>query len=339
MAKMRVLVLLHPELMPPEDPEKYSLRESQPWKSLLDVIQAIRELGHEVKALGVQWELSPIRDEVTNWKPHVVFNLLEEFYGQVEFDQHVVSYLELLQVAYTGCNPRGLVISRGKALSKKLLGYHRIRSPGFITVKRGRKVRLTKGLEFPLIVKSLTADASLGISQASIVENAEALAERVRFIHESVETDAIVEQYIEGREIYVGVLGNERLRVFPPWELLFENLPSGSASIATARVKHDPDYQEKRGIKQQAAEDLPAGMLELITRTSKRVYRILELDGYARVDYRLTADGSLYFLEANANPDIGRLEEFASSAEVDGLSYPALIGKILSLAQSRERTG
>ena len=337
MRRLRILVLLHPDLMPPDSLRGYTTKESIDWRSLYDVIQALKDLGHEVRALGVQWELAPIREEVTQWKPHVVFNLLEEFYGQVEFDQHVVSYLELLKVPYTGCNPRGLVISRGKAISKKLLRYHRIRSPNFTAVRRGSKPRRTRGLGFPLIVKSLTADASLGIAQASIVENDEALRERVRFVHESVKTDVIVEEYVEGREIYVGVLGNERLRVFPAWELLFENLPPGSASIATARVKHDPDYQLKRGIRQQAAVDLPDGMQDRIVRTSKRVFRVLELDGYARIDYRLGHDGQLYFLEANANPDVGQLEEFASSAEVDGLAYEALIQRIVNLGLSRAR--
>jgi len=321
--------------MPPESLEGYTTKQSNDWRSLYDVIQALKKLGHDVRPLGVQWELGPIREAVDEWKPHVVFNLLEEFYGQVEFDQHVVSYLELLQVPYTGCNPRGLVISRGKAMAKKLLGYHRIQSPQFATVRRGSKPRRTRGLDFPLIVKSLTADASLGISQASIVDSDAALLERVRFIHQSVKTDAIVEQYVEGREIYVGVLGNERLRVFPAWELLFENLPAGSATIATARVKHDPDYQLKRGIRQQAAVDLPDGMADKIVRTTKRAFRVLELDGYARIDYRLGRDGRLYFLEANANPDVGRAEEFASSAEEDGLSYEALIQRIVNLGQSR----
>ncbi|MFH0944871.1 MAG: D-alanine--D-alanine ligase [Planctomycetota bacterium] len=337
MRKLRVLVLLHPDLMPPESPEGYTTKESLPWMSLYDVIQTLRELGHDVSVLGVQWELGPIRDEVTKWKPHVVFNLLEEFYGQVEFDQHVVSYLELLKVPYTGCNPRGLVISRGKAISKTLLKYHRIHSPAFTTVRRGGRVRRTHGLDFPLIVKSLTADASLGISQASIVESDAALKERVRFVHESVQTHALVEQYVEGREIYVGVVGNGRLQVFPPWELLFENLPPGSASIATARVKHDPEYQVKRGIKQQAAEGLEDRMLDLIVRTTKRVFRVLDLNGYARIDYRLGQDGKLYFLEANANPDVGKSEEFACSAEADGLEYDALVQKILNLGLSWSR--
>ncbi len=333
--RLRVVVLLHPDLMPPESLEGTTPKERQTWISLYDVIQTLRELHHVVKVVGVQHELRPIHDEVRGFKPHIVFNLLEEFFGQVEMDQHVVSYLELLRVPYTGCNPRGLVISRGKGLSKKLVGYHRIQYPSFMTVPRRHKPRRTKGLTYPVIVKSLTADSSEGISQASVVEGDAALAERVRFVHESIGTDAIVEQYIEGRELYCGVLGNERLTVFPVWELFFENLPARHEAIATAKVKHDPEYQQRVGIMQGPAGELPDGMQEKIVRTTKRIYKVLELDGYARIDYRLTPDGQLYFLEANPNPDIGKDEELAASAEAFGLSYPELIGKILALGLSR----
>lgn len=339
MRKLRVLVLLHPDLIPPDSLDGVSKKERISWLSLFDVIQTLRGLGHEVRVLGVQWELAPIREEVREWNPHVVFNLLEEFYGMVEFDQHVVAYLELLKVPYTGCNPRGLVISRGKALSKKLVGYHRIRCPSFVTVRRGRKARLTRGMQFPLIVKSLTADASHGISQASVVESDDALRDRVEFIHSNVETDAIVEQYIEGREIYVGVMGNDRLMVLPVWELTFEKLPPGSVAIATAKVKHDPEYQQKIGLFQRAAPDISPKEVERIVRVSKRIYRTLDIEGYARIDYRLAPDGTLYFLEANPNPDIGKTEELASSALAAGIEYPELLQKILSLGVRRGSRG
>lgn len=339
MRKLRILVLLHPDLVPPDKLSGTTAKDRQPWLSLFQVIQTLRELGHDVRVLGVQWELGPIREEVKTWKPHVVFNLLEEFYGMVEFDQHVVAYLELLKVPYTGCNPRGLVLARGKALSKKLVGYHRIRTPAFFAVKRGRAPRVPKAVTYPLIVKSLTADASEGISQASIVEDRASLVERVQFIHDSIGTDAIVEQYIEGREIYCTVLGNERLQVLPPWEVSFDNLPSGSASIATAKAKHDPAYQKKIGMVQYPAEDLDPKVEEAMARTSKRIYRALEISGYARIDYRLAADGTFYFLEANPNPDIGKDEEAACSAEEAGMSYGQFIQKILALGLARGSHG
>ncbi len=332
--RLRILVLMHPALVPPESREGYDEREAYVWKTEYDIVTTLRGLGHEVRPLGVADELRPIRTAVAEWKPHLVFNLLEEFYGLGEFDQHVVSYLELLRVPYTGCNPRGLVLARDKALSKKIVAYHRIRAPHFAVIRRGRRVRLPAALAYPLIVKSLTEEASLGIAQASVVDDAARLEERVRFIHESIQSDAIVEEYIEGRELYVGVLGNDRPKVLPVWELLFENLAPGAAAIATARVKHDVDYQEKRGIYQAAAE-LPAATRALVVRTTRRVYRALGLDGYARVDYRLRPDGRLYFLEANPNPEVARGEELASAAEAAGMDYEALLAKIVALGLSR----
>lgn len=334
--KLRVLVLMHPTLVPPESRDGYSERESHEWKTEYDVVSTLRDLGHEVQPLGVQYELTPIRDAVADGRPDVVFNLLEEFHGVVEFDHHVVSYLELLKVHYTGCNPRGLVLARDKPLAKKLCVYHHIRVPAFAVFPRGRRVRRPRRLSFPLIVKSVSQEASLGIAQASIVDSDEKLAERVAFVHETLGTDALAERYVEGRELYVGLLGNRRLQALPTWELVFENLPPGSAAIATARVKHDPEYQRKRGIFQRPASDLPAALQASIARTSRRVCRILDLDGYARVDYRLSADGELYFLEANPNPEIARSEEFACAAEAAGIAYPALLERVLNLGLRRE---
>ncbi|MGZ8869139.1 MAG: D-alanine--D-alanine ligase family protein, partial [Thermoanaerobaculia bacterium] len=330
--RLRVVALMHPSTVPPDNPEDYSERQAYEWKTEFDVMKTLKKLGHNVRAVAVRDELAPIRSVIEEWKPDVVFNLLEEFLGQQEFDHHVVSYLEMMQVAYTGCNPRGMVLSRDKALSKKLLAYHHMVVPKFAVFERGRRVRRPKGLAFPLIVKSLTHEASLGISQASIVENDEKLQERVTFIHQRNGTDAIAEQYIDGREFYAGVIGNRRLEVLPIWELVFENLAPGAAPIATASVKHDPEYQRRRGIYQQHAEDLPEDLRKHIVRTTKRIARTLDLDGYMRIDYRLAPDGKLYFLEANPNPDIAKSEEFASAAEEAGVDYPKLIQRVLDLA-------
>jgi D-alanine-D-alanine ligase len=239
-------------------------------------------------------------------------------------------------VAYTGCNPRGLVISRDKALGKKLLAYHRIRFPAFAVFPVGRRVRRSSKLPFPLIVKSLTEHASLGIAKASLVESDEELAERVRFIHENIGTDAIAEQFIDGREIYVGVLGNTRLQTLPAWELVIEKSLPNEPLIATAKVKHDLGYQEKRGVQLQAA-DLPEPLAAQIARLSRRIYRLLELSGYARIDYRLDANGTLWFLDANPNPDISEPEELASAAKHAGMSYAALLSRIMSLGMTARR--
>jgi D-alanine-D-alanine ligase len=230
------------------------------------------------------------------------------------------------------------MLARGKDLSKKLLTYHRIPVPAFAVFPMRRKVRRPAHLGLPLIVKSLSADASEGIAQASVVDSDEKLAERVEFIHERVGTAAIAEQYIDGRELYVGVIGNERLRVLPIWELEFGKLPQGSWPIATEKVKHNPEYQERWGILQGPAEDLSDELRLRIERTAKRICRTLELDGYSRIDFRLTPEGVPYFLEANPNPEIARIEEFSEAALHSGIEYPDLLQKILALGISRSKT-
>jgi D-alanine-D-alanine ligase len=338
MKRLRVLVLLHPDLMPPDSLEGHSEQEVNEWKTEYDVVSTLRAAGHDVRPLGVEDELKPIRDEIESWKPDVVFNLLEQLHGEAVYDQNVASYLELLRVPYTGCNPRGLVLARGKDLSKKLLIYHRIPLPAFAVFPPRRKIRRPPRLDLPLIVKSLNEDASYGISQASVVDSDEKLAERVTFIHERIGTAAIAEQYIEGREIYVGVLGNERLRVLPIWELEFGSLPQGARAIATEKAKHNLEYQQRHDIVVGPAKDLSPQLVASIERAAKRIYRTLELDGYARIDFRLSSDGIPYYIEANPNPEIARVEEFASAALHVGIKYPELIQRILALGLSRAGT-
>jgi D-alanine-D-alanine ligase len=332
-----VLVLMHPDLMPPASSKGFTEQEVNVWKTEYDVLTTLRQLGHEAKALGVQDELQPIRNEIESWKPDVVFNLLEEFHGETAYDQNVASYLELLRIPYTGCNPRGLMLARGKDLSKQLLTYHRIPVPAFAVFPKGRKVHRPKRLPFPLIVKSLSKDASIGIAQASVVNSDDKLVERVQFIHERLGTAAIAEQYIEGREIYVGVLGGDRLRVLPVWELEFGSLAPGALPIATEKVKHDPAYQERRGVMQGPAKDLTPEQAAHIQRLAKRICRALELDGYVRIDFRLSTDGVPYFLEANPNPEIASSQEFAQAALHDRLEYPDLIDQLLQLGIRRAK--
>jgi D-alanine-D-alanine ligase len=339
MRRLRVLVLMHPELVPPDSPKGFSENEKHEWKTEYDVVSTLRGSGHEVQPLGVKDELAPIRDAVENFKPHVVFNLLEEFDGEAVYDHSVVSYLELLRVPYTGCNPRGLVLARGKDLSKKLVHYHRVPTPAFAVFQMGRKVTRPRRLALPLIVKSLIEDASMGIAQASVVETDEALAERVSFIHDRIGTSAIAEQYIEGREIYVGVLGNDRRRVLPIWELQFGDLAQGALPIATEKVKHDLEYQQRHGVIEGPAKGLSPQLQARIHSLAKRICRTLELDGYARVDFRLANDGTPYFIEANPNPEIAKVEEFARSAQHDGLKYPDLLNRILALGLNRAKYG
>jgi D-alanine-D-alanine ligase len=335
MKRLRVLVLVHPDLIPPNSTRGYSEQEINEWKTEYDVVKTLRAAGHEVRPLGVHDELKPIRDEIEGWKPDVVLTLLEQFRGEAIYDQNVASFLELMHIPYTGCNPRGLMLARGKDLSKTLVHSHRIPVPAFAVFPMHRKVRRPARLALPLIVKSVIEDGSYGISQASVVDSEEKLIERVGFIHERIGTAAIAEQYIEGREIYVGVIGNERLRVLPVWELTFGNMADGDWPIATEKVKHDPDYQERRRILHGPAKDLGPELTARIQRIAKRIYRTLELDGYARIDFRLSGNGIPYFLEANPNPEIAESQEFAAAARLDGIKYRDLLHRIMALGIKR----
>ena len=304
MKKMRVLVLMHESLVPPESTEGYSEEEILDWKTEFDVVNTLRELGHEVLPLGLYDNLGLIRRSLNDFKPHITFNLLEEFHGVGVYDHHVVSYLELKKQHYTGCNPRGLLLSHDKPLAKKILHFHRIHTPGFFVCKRGRKPRKPVGFKYPLLVKSVSEDASLGINESSIVNCDQELFDRIAYVHDETETDALVETYIDGREIYVGIMGNRRLTTLPVWEMIFKNAPAGMPQIATARVKWDTEYQKKLGIETLQALDLDSATEQRILKTCKRVYRALSLSGYARMDMRLNQDGEIYILEANPNPNL-----------------------------------
>ena len=340
MKKLRVLALMHDYMVPPENLSGFDLGTVE-WKTEFDVTSTLVDMGHDLHVLGLKDDLGLIRQAVDQFKPHIAFNLMEAFHEVGAFDMNVVSYLELLRLPYTGCNPRGMVLSRDKALSKKLMAYHRIPVPEFAVFRRGFAIKRPRRLKFPVIVKSLTQEASIGISQASVVEDDTKLRERVQFVHESVATDAIAERFIEGRELYVGIIGNERLRVFPVWEMKFSKMPEGVHRIATDRVKWSVKYQDKHGIKTSEAKELPDGMAEAIQRLAKRVYRTLEMSGYARMDIRMDGNEKTHVLEANANPQLAFGEDFAESAERAGIPYADLLQRILNvgLRWQPERAG
>lgn len=331
MRKLRVMMLVHYSLVPPDDLHAKDDPRMEKFRTEYDVKTALTRLGHEVRVVGVYDDLAPIRSTVEEWKPHIAFNLLEEFAGIAAFDYYVVSFLEMMKLPYTGCNPRGLLLARDKALSKKLLAYHRVHVPEFHVFRRGRKLGFKRRIRYPVIIKALTEEGSLGIAQASYVESEEQLQERVHFIHERIQDDAIAEEYIDGREIYVTVMGNTQLQVLPARELIFRNATEGTPRMATYKVKWDEKYRERWGIDYQFATDLPAETVERIGRACKRIYRILEMNGYARIDLRLAPSGQIYVLEANPNPGIARDEDSTLSARKAGMSYEEFIQHILGL--------
>ena len=341
MKKLRVMMLVHPELVPPDEVLDADDPRLDKVQTEYDVRNALTSLGHDVRIVPVEDDLAPIRAVVEGWSPHIAFNLLEDFAGNSARDFYVVSYLDMLGVPYTGCNPRGLILARDKALSKKILSYHRIKVPEFLVFPRGRKIRKQRveSLPYPMVVKSLIEQGSVGIAQASHVNNAEELLERVEQLHTMTHGDAIAEQYIDGRELYVAVLGNQRLQVLPIRELVFGKVDEDMPRMATYKVKWDEKYRERWGIDYQFARTLPAGMNEYIPKLARRIYRLLDLSGYARMDLRLTKDGKVYVLEANPNAAIASNEEMAFAAEKVGMKYEAFIQRIVNLGLQAHRAG
>lgn len=331
---MKVLVLLHGDLVPPEKFESKTEYLQADCKTEFDIVTNLKKIGHKVHIVAVRDDLKKIRTAIEEFKPAIVFNLLEEFAGEAVFDHNVVSYLEMLGVKYTGCNPRGLMLARDKALSKKVLKYHRIPTPNFYVFRKNKRVKAPSKVKYPLFVKTLNEEASLGLSDESIVHNEENLLKRVSYLQEKFNTDVIAESYIKGKEYYVGVVGNESLKVLPVWELFFSKAPDKTHKIATSKVKWDFAYREKLGIKTGAAKDIPTDMENKIQNLAKRAYRALELSGYARMDFRTNeATGEVFLIEANPNPDIGDKEDLASSAMKANLPYEKLLTKILNLGR------
>ena len=339
MKKLRVMMLVHYTLVPPEDLKAKDDPRMEKYRTEYDVKTALLALGHDVQVIGIYDDLGPIRKAVEEWKPHIAFNLLEDFAGISAFDYYVVSFLKTMHLPYTGCNPRGLLLARDKALSKKLLSYHRIDVPGFVVFPLGSKLKRMRNLRYPMIVKSLMEEGSVGIAKSSVVENENELRERVALIHEKTEGDAIAEEYIDGRELYVTVLGNQKLEILPIRELVFGEVPDGTPKVATYRVKWNEDYRKRWGIEYQFARNLPNGLPEKIAHLCKRVYRALDMNGYGRIDLRLTPANEIYVLEANPNPGIARDEECAQSAIKAGMSYDDFIQRLLGFGLARRSPG
>lgn len=322
----RILLLVHKDLVPNKDkaPDRYDC----PWVTEYDVLTTLEDLGYEVKVLGLIDDIHRLINEIEEFKPYCVFNLLEEFNYETQSDYKVLALLDMMGIKYTGCNPKGLLLARDKAISKKILKHHKIGTPKFFTLSKKGKKKIPKNLNFPLIVKCLFEEASLGIAKASVVASKEKLLERVDYIHTKLNEDAIIEEFIPGKEIYVGVLGNIKLSNLPLWELRFENVEEPSKEIYSEQAKWNKKYRKRKGIHSQVA-DLPKEVENKIIKTVKNTYRVLNLSGYARIDLRLTDDNQVYILEANPNPNIASDDEFAESAKAVGISYSDLIEKLI----------
>ncbi len=300
------------------------------------VAQALQDNGHEVHLIGVHDDLDVILEQCRDWKPDLVVNCAEAF-GDARHDFVFPALLETAGFRYTGSPPLGLLVTRDKAMSKKVLAYHGIQVPGFATWVPGEKVA-EPALRFPLIVKPLAADASAGIAQASVVSDRAELADRVAFVHERFEQPAIAEEFIEGRELYASVLGNgANLEVLPLTELVFDKEKNAPEErIATQSTKWDEAYRSRKGIKYQFARPVSAAARERIEEICRLACPALWLRDYARIDLRLTENGEIWVLEANANPFIARGHEMANAADKAGMPYPAFIQRIVTEALARQ---
>lgn len=303
--------------------------KTKEWKTEADVMKALDALGHSAEHLAIYDDVDLLRRKLETFAPDLLFNLVEQFKNRPEFDQNIVSFFEMQGLPFTGCGSTGLTLCKHKGIAKKILHYHGIHVPDFVVIPRGQRIGRLKQPRFPLVVKPVKEEASYGISQASFVQNEEQFRDRVAFIHEKYNSDAIAEQYIEGRELYVSLMGNTRLSVFPIRELVFRDLPPNEPKIATYKAKWDDEYRKRRGLENRFAEDLDPSLVAGIQRQCKEIYRLLTIDGYARIDLRLTADNKMYFIEANPNPILADDEDFALSAAKAGLPYPDLIERIV----------
>jgi len=330
--RLHVTVLVDPATIRPEDPQF----RSPPEEPITEyhICEALRTLGYRVSVLGAEYDIAAVVKTLRGHDPDLVFNLTEHFYGDRRHDKNIASLLELLDLPFTGAGAMGLLLCRDKRLCKQLLTLHRIRVPHFLSLPHNRAIRIPKNISFPLIVKPVFEDSSEGISNASIVYDEAALRERAAFIHDRWHQPVIAEEYIDGRELYVGVLGNKRLTVLPPRECFFNAEGQEGPVILTYRCKWDDAYREKWKIEFGFADFEPA-VLRDVERTCKRAYRVLQLQDYGRIDVRLTPDNRVVVLEANPNPDIAYGEEVAEAADRVGIDYETLVDKIVHLALRR----
>jgi D-alanine-D-alanine ligase len=327
--KLKVLVLFDGISPTKIDQDLSKEMKTEDWKTEANVMAALGTLGYTAEHLAIFDDLDLVRQKLENFAPDILFNLVEQFKNNPGFDQNIVSLLEMQGVPFTGCGATGLTLCKHKGISKKILSYHRIHVPNFVVISRGQRIARPKQLKFPILVKPVKEEASYGISQASFVETDEEFRERVAFIHEKHDADVIAEEYIAGRELYVSLLGNLRLSVFPIRELIFREVPPDEPKIATYRAKWDEEYRKRWGLQNRFANGLDPALAAHIEQTCKRIYRLLTIDGYARIDLRLTAANEIYFIEANPNPHLAEDEDFALSAGKAGLPYPQLIERII----------
>lgn len=300
-----------------------------------DVARALLANGHDVHMIGIGDEMDPLLAKLKAFEPKLVFNGCESFRGHARHEYAVAAVLDMYGYRYTGSSPTGLLVARNKSLTKKVLAYHDIRVPAFAEFHEDDELVRPSELRFPLIVKPLLEDASIGISQASVVEDDDSLTQRVEFIHTKHHQAAIVEELVEGREVYVGLLGNDNLEVLPLTELKFGEPETSEHRIATYKAKWDEEYRKRKKIKNVFAKGISEPLAFRIAEICTTAFHALWLQDYGRVDVRLTHDDEVYVLEVNPNPFLAVENEMADAAEKAGMKYNAFIQRIVDEALAR----
>jgi D-alanine-D-alanine ligase len=332
--KLRVLVLFDTDADPPAS-QDYKKQVESTDEAEFDVARALIQKGHQVRLLGFRNDMDQLTAGLRAEPCDVVFNLAERFRGESALDYSVAAVLEMLGLPYTGASSEGLMLARDKALTKKVLAYQGIRIPHFMVCSRKLPIQRPSDLRFPLIVKPLDEDASVGIAQASVVRDDDALKERVTFVHEKFKTEAIVEEFIAGRELYIGVMGNDPPVPLPPIEMVFATDSSAESRIATFKAKWSVRYRESRGIQNMIAKNLSDELRQRLAEVAVRAYQAAGLRDYGRIDVRLAHDEAIYVVEANPNPYLADGEDLAWAAEEGGYDYPDFIERIAEMALER----
>jgi D-alanine-D-alanine ligase len=309
-----------------------ALKEEEDKPTEADVLACLQRLGHEVDTLAIFDDVVCMVEKLKSFAPEVVFNLTESFHSNRAHEPNIPALLELMRVKYTGARPDGLMLCKDKALAKKVLAYHRVRVPHFVISTEQRPLKRLRRFVYPAFVKPVGEESSDGIAKASFAKSEEEAIERARFIHEKFHCDALIEEYIEGRELYLSVLGNRKLSVFPPREIFFHDVPEDTPKFATFKAKWDDTYRKKWGIQNGPANELAPGVEEKLARLARKVYRVLKIRGFGRVDVRITQAGEVVVIEANPNPSLACEDDFAQAAAAGGLPYDVLIQKILDTA-------
>ena len=299
-----------------------------------EIFEALAKLGHEPSYFELDGRPQSLHS-LARCDADLIFNLTESFDGDDTKEMNVVAYVDLLGIPYTGAGPHSIFLAQDKAVAKKIFAFHDIKTPFFATAYRGR-IEHAHDISFPLIVKPGLEDGSIGIDVGSVVKNIKELMERIQYIQDEFDSPSLIEEYIEGREIYAGVLGSyETAQVLPLVELDLSRLPEGTPKIATYDVKFEKNTEVYKLTKSQLAEDLDEETIKRLSDTALAAYRALKLRDYGRIDMRLTPNGEVYVIEANPNPWLSSKQEFAMAAKASGRSYTQLIGEIVDMAMQR----